>query len=75
MIKFPIPILAEICESSEAAVVAAGRILGKQRFGNCFCFEKRPGRDFLEEVIRADQSEKSAAAGVHAGDTVYLMVS
>lgn len=42
--------IAAICQTPEAAVVAAAKILGYRRIGDCLALSKKPGVDFLREI-------------------------
>jgi hypothetical protein len=52
LMRWPIPKLAEITETDDAAIRAAAKITGKQVYGNFLMFDGKPPREFLEQAIR-----------------------
>lgn len=54
--------IAAICNTTEAAVVAASKILGLRRIGECLALSKKPSIDFIREVEFHSQMHQAAEA-------------
>lgn len=62
--------IAAICQAPESAVVAAAKILGYRRIGECLALSKKPGLDFIREVDYHAKMFQAAEARMSVTGTV-----